>query len=145
MKKIEDKDLPKDVIETREMRRAFDEDQGRLYFDEDLKEDGFEYRVVNDKPGRVRYLQKLGYEIVSDSKIKLGSGTLDESGSLGSAVELEVGIHMGSQKAVLMRISKEDYAERLKLKQAKVKMQTQGLMETGIETQYGSVNLGNNS
>ena len=129
--------------ETKEIRRAFDEDMGQLYFDEELKEDGFEYRVVNDKPGRIRKLQKMGYEIVLDHKIKVGSGSLDTPNSLGSVVEFEAGIHKGSQKAILMRIRKEDYAQRLKIKQEKIDIQTGSLKETGIPTQHGEVTIRN--
>lgn len=130
-------------VEIKQMRRAQDEDMGRLYFDEDLKEDGFEYRVVADKPGRIKRLERLGYEVVRDKNIKVGTGKLDEPSSLGSAVEIELGIHLGSQKGVLMRIRKEDFEARLKEKEAKVRRQTQGMAQTGIPTQYGEVILGN--
>lgn len=129
-------------VEHKEMRRAEDDNMGRLYYDEELEEDGFEYRIVNDTPGRVKYLQRLGYELVQDFRGKVGSGSLQEPSSTDSLVEIEVGIHHGSRKAYLMRIRKEDKAIRDKKKIEKIERQTQQLSETGIPTQYGEVKLG---
>lgn len=131
-----------DKKEVKEIRRVEDEYFGRLYYDRELEEDGFEYRIVNDTPGNIRRLQRLGYEVV-DQKIKTGMGHVNEASSSGSAVEFEVGIHLGSRKAVLMRIRKEDADARRELKKRRNDEQ-QGLIgETGIPTQYGNVTLGN--
>lgn len=96
------------------IRRADLESQGRLYVDENLKEKGFTYRIVNDKPGRVKLLERMGYEIVRD-ETKVGTESSNTVHQLGSAVTLEAGIHK-SQLAVLMRCPDDIYNERQKEK-----------------------------
>lgn len=111
------KDIQKKTEATQEkkeikkpIRRAAIENPGRLYFDEKYKKPGKVYRVVNDTPGRVKYLESLGYEIVRD-EMKIGEDTVDNASSLGSALTLDVG-KTRSQPAVVMECDEDIYKER---------------------------------
>ena len=110
--KVEVKQVEKK--EKKQIRRADIEYRGKIFIDENQKEDGFIYRFVNDKAGRVGYLESLGYEKVVDKNLQVGSGSTSEASRMGSAVTLDVGIHKGSQTAILMRCPKEDFEARKK-------------------------------
>lgn len=114
-KKAEKTEATSEKKETKKpIRRAAIENPGRLYFDEKYKKPGKVYRVVNDTPGRVKYLESLGYEIVRD-EMKIGEDTVDNASSLGSALTMDVGKHK-SQPAVVMECDEDIYNERQALK-----------------------------
>lgn len=126
--------------EERKMRRAQTVDNGRLYIDEKHKEKGYVYRIVNDKPGRIKHLENLGYDIVRDNT-KVGSGSMDTPSKLGSAVTVETGIHLGSMTGVLMRIPQDEYDEAQRDKAAMNDAALNQATDTGIPTQYGESTL----
>lgn len=117
------------------IRRSEMETRGRLYVDEQYKEAGYHYRIVNDNPGRVKLLQRLGYEIVTDDT-KIGSDTVRDTNKLGSAVALDVGVNR-SQPAVLMRIPEDEFKAR---KAEEAKENTAMFEQTVRDNQYKGQN-----
>lgn len=77
------------------------------------------YRWVADdpnKPGRIRKLQELGYEVVTED-VQVGDNVVDKLSKVGSAVTRYGG---GGVTLVLMRQRREWWEEDQKAKQAKV-------------------------
>ncbi len=112
IKKTESKETTQNKPEKRKiLRRAELEQQGRLYVDESHKEPGYVYRIVNDKPGRIKWLERLGYEVVED-KTQVGTESANTTHQLGSAVTVETSIYGKSQTGVLMKCPKDIYDER---------------------------------
>lgn len=70
------------------------------------KDPNYEYRWVKDVPGRIKWLEERGWEIVLDS-LKVGQETVDSpKGKLASALTRFGG---GTVTLVAMRILKEWY------------------------------------
>lgn len=81
------------------------------------KQKGYEYRWVNDVPGRIRAAEEAGYEFVNEATVgDTGDGNTD----LGSRVSASVGStgHSQDTKAYLMRIKQEWYDEDQAAKEA---------------------------
>jgi hypothetical protein len=125
------------TVPKKKMRRALSENPGPLFIDDKYKREGYRYRIVNDTPGRIDFLESRGYSVVR-REVDVGNGSIDAPSATGSAVELEVGkIH--SQKAVLMEISEEDYQLNRKEKEQLADEQDKMVGQTGIPTQYGKI------
>lgn len=102
--------------------------KGRLYIDEKHKKPGKVLRIDNDDPATRNYLEGLGYSVVQDSSIKVGSGSLAEPSSMGSAVHIEQGI-MISQPGVLYEIDDEYFTARKELEAEENDRQLQDKIE----------------
>lgn len=100
----------------------------------------FQYRWVNDTPGRVYEMMELGYEIVSDplkaEQAAAGNGAF--ASQLGSAIQRQVG---GGTIAYLMRIPKELYDKIQEAKLADVRAIEEALKGPAVEGQYGNVTI----
>lgn len=85
------------------------------------KEEGFVYRWVNEKPGRIDSFKLAGWETVSKEEAARYKQAGDAS-STGSIAELVVNptVDIDTKKAILMRIPKEFYDEDQLEKQKKI-------------------------
>jgi hypothetical protein len=72
------------------------------------KDPDYVYRIVNDDGDRVAQFQELGYEIVTDRSVKVGTRRVDNPTQEGTPVQVSVG---GGMKAIVMRQKKEFYDE----------------------------------
>jgi len=103
------------------------------------KEDGFEYRIVNDIDDRIQEFLEAGYELVkNDGTHRVGDKRVATPNSLDSNVVLSVG---GGDKAVLMRIKKEWYEEDQAAKQREVDDLENTIRNPDIEGKYGKVEI----
>lgn len=114
IKEVDKQEELKKIVE-KQFRRPDLQYEGRTVIDPKYKKPGKVLRVVSDKPGRVEYLESLGYSVVKD-ETKVGQGQLDMPNQLGSAVTVETAIHGKSQMGVLMEIDEDLYNERQKYK-----------------------------
>jgi len=78
------------------------------------KEDGYEYRIVNDTEDRVAEFTEQGYEVVSSNRVQVGDKRVNKATPEGSVMQMSVG---GGKKGVVMRIRKDWYDEDQKAKQ----------------------------
>lgn len=82
------------------------------------KEEGYEYRIVNDVEDRVERLMEAGYEIVpADKAGTIGDKRVDSPSSLGSASSISVGKGI---RAVVMRQREDYYKEDQTAKQRQI-------------------------
>jgi len=81
------------------------------------KEDGYQYRIVNDIDDRVQTFQEMGYEIVSDSNVQVGDKRVANPTKEGSPVQVSVGQGI---KAFVMRQKNEWFEADQKAKQVQV-------------------------
>ena len=103
------------------------------------KDPAFEYRIVNDTGDRVTLFEERGYEVVSDTNIKVGDRRIANPTKEGSPIQISVG---GGQKAFLMRIKKEWALEDRKAKDAIVDEQEKGMLaEAKQAADYGKVTV----
>ena len=99
----------------------------------------FVYRFVNDRGERVSNLKEQGYEVVTDSNIRIGDRRVAVPQSEGSVRTASVGNGM---QAVLMRIPKEYYEEDQAAKQAEVDEIENSMKQSPVDGSYGKVELG---
>lgn len=103
------------------------------------KDPNFEYRIVNDTGDRVSQFEERGYEVVSDTNIKVGDRRIANPTKEGSPIQISVG---GGQKAFLMRIKKEWALEDRKAKDAIVDEQEKGMLAEAKQiADYGKVTV----
>jgi len=103
------------------------------------KNPDFEYRIVNDTGDRIAQYEERGYEVVSDSNIRVGDRRIANPTKEGSPIQVSVG---GGQKAFLMRIKKEWYLEDRKAKDALVDEQEKGMLAEAKQiSDYGKVTV----
>ncbi len=126
------------------VRRKDMQQAGPLYIDESLKTPGKVLRIVNaDKPGRVKYLQRLGYTIKEDPDFKVGDDIVGKS-LLGSSVTVELSTTTGKHcQGVVMEIDEDIYDEIKADKEEEAQEIDKALGRTGISTQYGEITIGN--
>ena len=98
------------------------------------KEDGYEYRIVNDKEDRVTQFTEQGYEIVSASKVQVGDKRVGKAAPEGSAMQMSVG---NGEKAIVMRIRKDWYNEDQQSKQDYVAETERTTQQKALEGTYG--------
>lgn len=100
------------------------------------KEEGYVYRVVNDRGDRVPQFEDAGYEIVEASKVRVGDKRVNRSAPVGAKAEVSVG---GGDKAFVMRIKKEWYDEDQAKKEAFNKRVEQTTKEDALKNaDFGS-------
>jgi hypothetical protein len=102
------------------------------------KDPNYEYRIVNDTGDRVALMQERGYEIVSDSTVKVGDRRVANPTQEGSPVMASVG---GGTKAYLMRIKKEWYQEDQEEKARAVAETEQSMKRDAKEGMYGKLEI----
>jgi len=100
------------------------------------KDPNYEYRWVNDTPGRIQRFMDGGWEVVNHDT-EVGGEAVDKGSRLGSAVTKSVG---GIMTAVLMRIPKEWYDEDQVAKQEAIKA-LEETMKQKANADYGSLTV----
>lgn len=106
------------------------------------KEEGFEYRIVNDVDDRIPTFQEMGYEIVNDPAVSVGDKRVTNPTAEGTPVKISVG--QGVQ-AYLMRQKKEWYDEDQKAKQAQInELEASMKREADQAGFYGKLKIGRN-
>lgn len=96
------------------------------------KDANYEYRFVNNKDGRVEMFQEAGWEACPSTQV--GDKRVENASALGSVAEVGVGL---GDKAVLMRIPKEWFAEDQAAKQAQVDATEQTIKDKVRNTHGG--------
>lgn len=103
------------------------------------KEEGYVYRVVNDRGDRVPQFEDAGYEIVEAAKVRVGDKRVNRVAPSGSKAEVSVG---GGDKAFVMRIKKEWYDEDQAKKEAYNKRVEQTTKEDALKNaDFGTFDL----
>jgi len=101
------------------------------------KDPNFEYRIVNDVDDRIQQFKEAGYELV-DSAVKVGDKRVNDPTSLGSVKEISVG---QGQRAFLMKIPKEYFAEDQASKLKKASDIEQATKAKALDGNYGELKM----
>lgn len=102
------------------------------------KDPNYEYRFVNDNGDRVAIMKEQGYEVVTDSNIKVGDRRVANPTQEGSPVKASVGQGVN---AYLMRIKKEWYAEDQAAKQSHIDEIETAMKKEAKEGMYGKLEI----
>jgi hypothetical protein len=102
------------------------------------KEDGYEYRFVNDTGDRVQSFMENGWETVPSDGVRVGDKRIDAASPEGSVAKASVG---GGMKAVLLRIKKEYYEEDQLAKQSLVNASEEATRQKALDGTYGKLEI----
>lgn len=83
------------------------------------KDPNYEYRFVNDTGDRVAMFKDHDWETVPASEVRIGDSRIDQASSEGSIAQASINRNT-REKAVLMRIPKDWYADDQRAKQVKI-------------------------
>ncbi len=105
------------------------------------KEPGYTYRIVNDSGDRIQQFIEAGYELVDANSVRVGDKRVNNASPEGSKAQVSVG---KGDKAFVMRIKDEWYAEDQALKAAKIKQLEETMKQTAAQNaDYGKITIGN--
>lgn len=131
--------MTQETLATKRKPRRIGINKTRSVLTVEGKDPSFEYRIVNDTGDRVSQFEERGYEVVSDTNIKVGDRRIANPTKEGSPIQISVG---GGQKAFLMRIKKEWALEDRKAKDAIVDEQEKGMLAEAKQiADYGKVTV----
>lgn len=99
------------------------------------KEEGYEYRIVNDTVDRVDMFKEAGWEVVSRSDVSVGDKRVAGTSAPGTAAEVSVG---NGLRGVVMRIKKEWFEEDQERKRADI-YEAEASFTNGAD--YGDVKI----
>jgi len=102
------------------------------------KDPAYEYRFVNDTGDRVQAFVEDGWEVVQGKDVRIGDKRIGAPKSEGSIAEASVGL---GDKAILMKIPKEWYAEDQAAKQDHVNRTEDAMREKALDGTYGELKL----
>jgi len=104
------------------------------------KDPNYEYRIVNDTPGRISMFKQSGWELVSNEEVDTGNYRAEEASELGSLAYYIVDGGTG-QKAYVMKIRKEWYDEFMQEHEQEVLATEESLRPNSNDGEYGSVRI----
>jgi len=104
------------------------------------KDPNFEYRIVNDYPGRVSMFKQGGWELCTNEEVDTGTYRAEEASELGSLATYIVDGGTG-QKAYVMKIKKEWYLEFMDEHEAEVKRTEESLQPQYLDGAYGTLKI----
>lgn len=102
------------------------------------KDPRFEYRFVNDTPGRIEMFEEAGWQPDTSKDIKIGDRRVTKESNLGSVHTLNAG---GGTKSILMKQLKEHYIEDQLAKQAEIDQLEQSMKKPKVDGTYGSIKI----
>lgn len=101
------------------------------------KDPNYEYRWVNDTPGRIDSYKEAEWEVVTDDNIVVGERRINAPSQQGTPKTVAAGQGI---TAVLMKIKKEYYDEDQAAKHAKVHQLTQNKLDEAKNSgDYGTI------
>lgn len=102
------------------------------------KQEGREYRFVNDKDGRVEMFQQNGWVVEKAEDHQIGDRRVNAASVAGSAARVSVG---QGDFSVLMSIDKEWFEEDQAEKQARVDASEQSIKQDALKGHKGSFEI----
>jgi hypothetical protein len=102
------------------------------------KDANYEYRIINDTTDRVQTFLDAGYELVKDEAVRVGDQRVNKTSAEGTVSQVSVG---QGQKAFVVRIRKEWYAEDQAVKQRQIDEQELAIKQKALDGTYGKLDL----
>lgn len=106
------------------------------------KEDGYEYRFVNDVGDRIEIFKERGWELVDAADVRIGDRRVESGGALGSKAQASV--DKQGTKAFVMRIQKDWYDEDQADKAKAIKEQEKSMNQSALANdplRYGKIEI----
>ena len=109
--------------------------EANFYVPPEVREDGYEYRWVNDRGSRVQRLEQAGYEVVTDAAVQTARNGAENDRTDGTVIRAQADKsgRMDGMQAVLMRQSSEFYQQDQAAKQGRVDQVVEAINGQGLE------------
>jgi hypothetical protein len=104
------------------------------------KDPNYEYRYVNDVPGRVSMFKQGGWELVTNAEVDTGNFRAEDASEIGSLAYAVVDGGTG-MKAYVMKIRKDWYQEFMNEHEDEVRRTEETLRPNSNDGEYGSVKI----
>lgn len=104
------------------------------------KDPAFEYRYVNDQPGRIAMFKQAGWQLCTNEEVDTGTFRAEEASELGSLAYAIVDGGTG-MKAYVMKIHKDEYAEIQAALEDEAAAQEETLSPNIADGEYGSIKI----
>jgi hypothetical protein len=104
------------------------------------KDPNYEYRIVNDTPGRISMFKQGGWELVTNAEVDTGNYRAEEASEIGSLASYIVDGGTG-QKAYVMKIKKEWYDAFMDEHEAEVQRTEETLRPNHNDGGYGEIKI----
>ena len=104
------------------------------------KDPNYEYRIVNDTPGRIAMFKHSGWELVKNDEVDTGNFRAEEASEMGSLAYYIVDGGTGL-KAYVMKIKKEWYEDFMREYEDEVRATEETLHPNSNDGGYGSVRI----
>lgn len=104
------------------------------------KDDNYEYRIVNDTPGRISMFKSGGWETVTNQEVDTGNYRAEEASDVGSLASFVVDGGTGL-KAYVMKIRKDWYKEFMLEHEAEVRATEDSLRPNHNDGGYGKLDI----
>lgn len=104
------------------------------------KNPNYEYRYVNDVPGRVAMFKHSGWELCTNEEVDTGNFRVDEASELGSLAYAVVDSGTG-MKAYVMKLHKDWYNAFMDEHEEEVRATEESIQPSRDDGAYGSVKI----
>lgn len=104
------------------------------------KHPDYEYRIVNDYPGRIAEFQRGGWELCTNSEVSTGNFRANEASEQGSYAYI-IASSLDGLKGYVMKIHKDLYAEDQERHEREVRATEETLVANTNDGEYGSVKI----
>ena len=104
------------------------------------KDPNYEYRIVNDTPGRISMFKQGGWELVTNDEVDTGSFRAEEASDVGSLASFIVDGGTGL-KAYVMKIKKEWFDSFMDEHEQEVRRTEETLRPNNNDGEYGSIKI----
>jgi hypothetical protein len=104
------------------------------------KDPSYQYRYVNDTPGRIAMFKHSGWELCTNDEVDTGNFRVEDSTELGSLAYAIVDGSTG-MKAYVMKIKKEWFDDFMAEYNAEVDATEEALQPNSNDGGYGSVKI----
>lgn len=106
----------------------------------DGKNPNYEYRIVNDTPGRIAMFQQSGWELCTNEEVGTGNFRADQAAELGSLAYHIVDGGNGL-KGYVMKIHKDWYEQFMDEYEAEVRKSEETLQPNSNDGEYGGIKI----
>lgn len=105
------------------------------------KDPGYEYRFVNDTPGRIDMFKQGGWELVTNQEVDVGGNRAEESSAIGSHANVVVDGGTG-MRAYVMKIKKEWFQDDQRAAEEYIDSLERDQLSVNVnDGEYGSIKI----
>jgi hypothetical protein len=104
------------------------------------KDPNYEYRIVNDDPGRIALMQSQGWQLCTNEEVDTGNFRAEQASEVGSLAYHIVDSKTGL-KGYVMKITKDEFQEIQDAYDAEARAMEETLRPNYNDGEYGNITI----